>query len=54
MAHIQIIIRRDNGVQMEASGEVGDLDVLDMSTMLGAMLFDAAATPFGLFSTDEE
>lgn len=45
MASVQIMIQRDNGTSINASGVVDDALIADTAAMLGAMLFDAAAAP---------
>lgn len=45
MASVQISIQRDNGTSINASGVVPDVMIADTAAMLGAMLFEAAATP---------
>jgi hypothetical protein len=45
MARVELTIRRDNGVQVSASGEVADELVADIAMTLGAILFDASAAP---------
>lgn len=45
MSRVELIIRRDNGVQVSASGDVADELVADIAMTLGAILFDASAAP---------
>lgn len=45
MASVQIMIQRDNGTSINATGVVPDELIADTASMLGAMLFDAAAAP---------
>lgn len=45
MASVQIMIQRDNGTSINATGIVDDALIADTAAMLGAMLFDAAAAP---------
>lgn len=42
MAQISINITRDNGTQIAGSGTVDDALLIDIASMLGAMLFDAS------------
>ena len=42
MAEVNVTIRRDNGMNVSATGQVDDAMVVDIASMLGAMLFDAA------------
>ena len=42
MAEVNVSIRRDNGMNVSASAEVDDMFVVEIASMLGAMLFDAA------------
>lgn len=42
MATVSFSVTRDNGIVVTASAEVDDLMVLDMSGMIGAMVFDAS------------
>lgn len=44
MASVSIQIQRDNGTSISASGIVSDELIADTAAMLGAMLFDAAAS----------
>lgn len=51
MASVQISIQRDNGTSINASGVVPDELIADTAAMLGAMLFEAAASPAPTTST---
>lgn len=44
MASVTLTIRRDNGVEVMASGTVDDALVVDMAGTLAALMFDAATT----------
>lgn len=44
MANVQLTIRRDNGVTVNASGDVDDALIADIAMTLGAILFDASTT----------
>jgi hypothetical protein len=45
MASINITITRDNGTSVSGSGTVDDSLLIDITSMLGALLFDAVITP---------
>lgn len=45
MATITFSIARENGIVVNASANVDDAMVLDMTGMIGAMVFDASLTP---------
>lgn len=45
MAEVNITIRRDNGMSVNATGTVDDALVADMAGTLAAILFDASMTP---------
>ena len=42
MATVSLTIARDSGIVLNASSEVDDATVLDMASMIGAMIFDAS------------
>lgn len=44
MAKVNITVRRDSGTTITAEGEVDDMYIVEIATMLGAMLFDSAST----------
>lgn len=45
MATVSVTIRRPNGVDIVASGDVDDALVVDIASTLGAILFDASTAP---------
>lgn len=42
MATVSFSITRDSGIVLTAHAEVGDSEVADMASMIGAMVFDAS------------
>lgn len=42
MASVNISIARDNGTVMNAGCEIPDEQVIEMASMIGAMIFDAS------------
>lgn len=45
MASISITINRDNGTQVTGNATVDDSLLVDITSMLAAVLFDTATTP---------
>ena len=49
MANVSISISRDSGIVLNASCEVADEQILEMCSLIGAMIFDASiGMPEGL------
>jgi hypothetical protein len=45
MANINISITRDNGTTVTGSATVEDALLVDITSMLGSMIFDSVSTP---------
>ena len=45
MAVVEVGITRTNGMRVSARGVVEDALIVDIASLLGAMLFDASAVP---------